>query len=69
MPIYEFKCASCGDNREYIVKMGQKVTKCQICEGEAHYQLSFNTVSIGLPNGHIGIKNRRSATNGKNVNM
>lgn len=58
MPIYEFKCKDCGDNREYIVKSMQKVTKCEKCGGQAEYQMSFMTVSTGLPNGHIAIRNK-----------
>lgn len=57
MPFYEFRCENCGDQREYLVKMMQKTTKCQVCNGPAVYQMSFMTVSTGLPNGHIGIKN------------
>lgn len=58
MPIYKFKCRSCGKTQELLVKMMQKTTECKDCGGLAEYQLSFNTVSIGLPNGHIAIKRR-----------
>lgn len=58
MPIYKFKCSNCSDEREYIVKMLQKVTTCQVCGGESIYQNSFLTVSTGLPNGHIAIRSK-----------
>lgn len=62
MPFYEFRCEKCGDQSEYLVKMMQKTTECKVCGGHALYQMSFMTVSTGLPNGHIGIKNKVRST-------
>lgn len=57
MPMYTFKCESCDYQTDYYVKMDQREVPCKKCRQRAVYQLSFKTVSTGLPNGHIGIKN------------
>jgi putative FmdB family regulatory protein len=47
MPIYEFKCTSCGEAFEVILDMGETSPSCPICGGNECTKL------IGAPAVHI----------------
>jgi len=34
MPIYEYECASCGNEFEYLIRNGQETPKCPSCASE-----------------------------------
>ncbi len=56
MPIYEYKCESCGAVRDSIEKVGTTTIVCK-CGGTATKTMgSFVTNVHGLPNGFIGTK-------------
>lgn len=56
MPIFAFKCDSCEVDREVITKYGVEEVPCE-CGGTSRKQPSYKSVALGLPNGHIGIRN------------
>lgn len=62
MPIYAFKCPTCGTQKEEIVKMGTTKTTCEKCGGESEKQLSMRFHGHGLPN---GFSSNRSKSRGR----
>ncbi|MGF2618483.1 zinc ribbon domain-containing protein [Rossellomorea vietnamensis] len=57
-PFYVYDCKQCGHSGEYLVKFGTEEVPCKECQEPAkkNFGKSLNTVSTGLPNGHIAIK-------------
>lgn len=55
MPIYEFKCQSCGSTTDELVKLGTTEICCSGCgETAVKTNVIHKTVSVGLPNGFCG---------------
>ena len=49
MPIYEFRCASCGERFEALVDAGTETEPCRICGAEgAERVLSAQAAPFGL---------------------
>jgi len=58
MPIYAYKCDACGVEKELIKKYEEKEVPCECEGGLLKRQLSFNSVALGLPNGHFAIRSK-----------
>jgi putative FmdB family regulatory protein len=59
MPIYEFKCATCGNEFEELVfSCSEPEIKCPTCKGSAVHKLisTGNIRAEGIPKGKGGFK-------------
>jgi len=61
MPIYTFVCKTCNTSKEQLVKMGTTEIECKDCGNTATKDMmgSMKFAAHGLPNGHIGVRNKR----------
>jgi putative FmdB family regulatory protein len=49
MPLYEFRCASCGERFEALVEVGTESVPCRLCgAGETVRMLSAQAAPFGL---------------------
>lgn len=69
MPIYEFKCQSCGHVFDELCRMGEtgESLVCPKCQQVGVRQLISVFAAHGLENGHMGVGKTWGGTSGGNA--
>jgi putative FmdB family regulatory protein len=66
MPLYEFRCASCGQRFDALVEVGTESVPCRLCgAAETARMLSAQAAPFGL----AGTPGSRRAQEGRNAKL
>jgi putative FmdB family regulatory protein len=48
MPLFDFKCDSCGHIFEYELNRGEKLPECPVCKSETRKYFGKSDIGIGF---------------------